>query len=452
MTFSLVPQSVRVKLLLPLVVLLFVIYKKWRARRFELLNTLKAHRCKPVLMIPGLGGSRLYDTAGALKWCSWQGFFPHMSNSWRDHLTVKYNPDTKQFEDEHNISAYRSLHWVDGVFRPTADFGGVQGVGNVLSTSVKSSWQFQGLIDMCMRHGYKTWDQGADTPSTLYGAPYDFRKITSPSEWIGYCKSLKALIEWIYQEQNHNVILLSHSMGSPLLLTFLVKYLPSVVPCAQAWKEKYIRRWVTVNGAFGGSGKALRSLLSGDSNGMGYICETGCHDWYQPMLENAAGVLWMLPSPLVFEDDNVPVLEVGECHFTAKEVLGFLEKVAPTAAQAYKDTVVPLLTLEPPGVSVVCVTSTQPKTPLQCCYKSESLHHTEVSMKDERLYYQKLQPNVQHMCGDGTVPYASLMVPQRWLGAQVQPVTFVRLNQENVAHSSILLEQESLKIIMSLIA
>jgi hypothetical protein len=114
--------------------------------------------------------------------------------------------------------------------------------------------------------------------------------------------------------------------------------------------------------------------------------------------------------------------------------------------------VLPLLTLEAPGVPVISLTSTQQGTPLQCVYTEKDLHHTNVKMKDEREYYSQYLPHVQHMCGDGTVPYLSLMVPQRWLDQQQDPVTFVRMNQENIGHTSILIEQESLKILMSLIA
>ena len=431
-----------------LVLVLFIWSKK---RRQHLKKSLSTRR-PPVILIPGLGGSRLYSSDGTQKWCSWHGFFPHVTNSWRDELAVKYNPETQCFEEASAITPYRTPHWVNEQFRPTADFGGVEGVGNVLSPFTKSSWQFQGLLNNCVARGYTTWGaRGSDNYSNgcLYGAPFDFRKITSPSVWKEYCRSLKALIE--FAGRRDTCVLLSHSLGSVLLLTFLVLYLPTEVPDPAAWKDRYMKRWVTVNGAFGGAGKALRSLLSGDNNGMGYLCDTGCHDWYQPLLENAAGVLWMLPSPLVFTADT-PVITVNKSSFSAKEVITLLEQVSPAAAKAYKDTVVPLLTVDPPGVPVVCVTSTQPGTPLQCVYTDNTFHHLDVKMRDERVYYAGTSPNVTHMCGDGTVPYLSLMVPQRWLDVPHQAVTFVKLNQENVGHTSILIEEEPLRIIMSLIS
>ena len=64
------------------------------------------------------------------------------------------------------------------------------------------------------------------------------------------------------------------------------------------------------------------------------------------------------------------------------------------------------------------------------------------------------------MVGDGTVPYASLMVPQRWLesnepeGKELksnEPVTFVRIKQENVGHTSILIEPNTVKLILTVV-
>lgn len=434
--------------------LVWIWYRKWQSSRKLLMLSQKPRR---VILVPGLGGSRLYDAQGTLQWCNWQGFFPHVTNSWRDSLTVKYNPTTQTFDELNQHTPYRRPHWQGCTFVPTKDFGGCEGVGNVLSRNVKSSWQFQGILDAAHTLGYPT--QG------ILGAPYDFRKITSPSVWTEYCRSLKALVEHACAESGESSVLLSHSMGSALLQTFFVLYLPRVLGerAAKTWKRRHIRRWVTVNGAFGGAGKAVRSFLSGDNNGMGYICDTGCHDWYQPMLENASGVLWMLPNPHVFPS-SVPVVTVGEEAYSVSTLPTLLDKVSPLAAQAYRDTVMPLLgaTFHHPGVPVVCVTSTQTGTPLQCTYPEDGYHHSKVTMSDERAYYNQSEKGAStgHMVGDGTVPYASLMVPQRWLESNEpegkepesrEPVTFVRIKQENVGHTSILIEPNTVKLILTVV-
>lgn len=428
---------------------LYLLYKiaqrlhgQFRQQRIRLLTPWRT----PIILIPGLGGSRLYNAHGTQKWCSWHGFFPRVTNTWRDELTVQYNPVTKDFEDQTYITAYRTSHWRNDKFHPTPDFGGTEGVGNVLSRSVSSSWQFQGVLDLCEQLGYTKWASGVQN-ANVYGAPYDFRKITSPRIWLSYCKSLQALIEMA----SSPVVLLSHSMGSPLLLTFFVQYLEKVVPCATTWKQRHIKRWVTVNGAFGGAGKAVRSVLSGDNNGMGYICDNGCHDWYQPLLENTAGVLWMLPHHTLFSP-TVPLVTIGDKEYTVKDLGKLLaERVSPSAAAAYNDTVLPLLTLKAPHVPVVSLTSTVKGTKLQTEYLDDRLHFEQVHMVDERVYYSQYLSNVEHMCGDGTVPYLSLTVPQRWMEEQQEPVTFVKLQDEDMGHTSILFHKNSLKTLASLI-
>jgi len=444
-----------------LLCVLIYFYKRLRSRGVGVLLTSAAARSArsarhPVILIPGLGGTRLYNKSdGKLKWCNWQGFFPHVTNAWRDELTVVYNPETKTFDDklpERASTPYRTSHWRDGKFCATPDFGGLEGVCNVLHENVTSSWQFQGVVNLFVRQGFVPWSEQHHNKANLFGAGFDFRKITSPGVWTFYCRSLKALIEHVYAIQKKEVVFLTHSMGSPLLLTFFNIYLPLVEADPAEWKNKFVQRWVSVNGAFGGAGKSIRSILSGDNNGMGYLCNTGCHDWYQPLIENAAGVLWMLPHPDVFTS-TAPMVTVQEPlqTYNCSQLLTLLESRVPNAAQAYRDTVKPLLTVAAPGVPFVCVTSIQRGTPLEVVYNSDQFHHTNVTMKDERVFYGQTLSCVEHMCGDGTVPYLSLMVPQTWLdNNHGRPVTFLKFDQPDLGHTSILFHSKALDILNSL--
>lgn len=65
------------------------------------------------------------------------------------------------------------------------------------------------------------------------GAPYDFRK--APNEMEDWMTDFKKLVEHsYYTNSNQSVVLLAHSMGSPLSLFFLGQM-------KQSWKDKYIR-------------------------------------------------------------------------------------------------------------------------------------------------------------------------------------------------------------------
>ena len=89
------------------------------------------------------------------------------------------------------------------------------------------------------------------------GAPYDFRK--APNEMHDWMNDFKALVEHSYDtNDNQSVILLAHSMGSPLSLYFLNQM-------SQKWKDKYIRALMTLAGVWGGSVKALKVFAAGKS-------------------------------------------------------------------------------------------------------------------------------------------------------------------------------------------
>lgn len=72
-----------------------------------------------------------------------------------------------------------------------------------------------------------------------------------------YFKQLKSLIEETYILNNkQSVIIIAHSMGAPLFLIFLHSQ-------EQAWKDKYIKSFVTLAGAWGGSVKAIKVFAIG---------------------------------------------------------------------------------------------------------------------------------------------------------------------------------------------
>jgi len=72
-----------------------------------------------------------------------------------------------------------------------------------------------------------------------------------------YFVKLKALVEETYRiNDNQPVIILAHSMGGPMSLHFLQSQ-------SQSWKDQYIRAFVTLSGAWGGSVKALKVFAVG---------------------------------------------------------------------------------------------------------------------------------------------------------------------------------------------
>ena len=72
-----------------------------------------------------------------------------------------------------------------------------------------------------------------------------------------YFKNLKHLIEDTYAlNGNKKVVLLVHSLGGLMTLTFLNNQ-------SQQWKDQYIRAIISLAGAWGGSAKAVKVYAIG---------------------------------------------------------------------------------------------------------------------------------------------------------------------------------------------
>lgn len=76
-------------------------------------------------------------------------------------------------------------------------------------------------------------------------------------ENVDFFPKLKALVEESYAANNNTpATLLVHSMGGSMALHFLRLQ-------TQAWKDKYIRRMVSLSTPWGGSVKALKVFAIG---------------------------------------------------------------------------------------------------------------------------------------------------------------------------------------------
>jgi pimeloyl-ACP methyl ester carboxylesterase len=93
-------------------------------------------------------------------------------------------------------------------------------------------------------------------------------------EMASYVRDLIDLIEQTFTKNNNTpVVLLGHSMGN-LYILYTLNQMP------QAWKDKYIRSFISLSGPWGGSVKTLRLMASGD---WFYILVV-CFDCYQQIV------------------------------------------------------------------------------------------------------------------------------------------------------------------------
>lgn len=111
-----------------------------------------------------------------------------------------------------------------------------------------------------------------------------------------YFDKLTKLIEQSYEETSKPIVLISHSMGGPLINLLLSKK-------PQKWKDKYIKGWITINGVFGGSIKAFLLNTFGYSDIIpSYILST---DAILRVFSSFPSTYYLQLSPNYFEDEKV---------------------------------------------------------------------------------------------------------------------------------------------------
>ena len=103
-----------------------------------------------------------------------------------------------------------------------------------------------------------------------------------------YYHNLKGLIEKTYSSNNNQkVVLIVHSMGAINSLYFLTKYVD------QAWKDMYLRTYVSIAGVWRGAAKSAKAFASGDNEGIPIDRDI----WDREGQRSSPSTAWLLPYP-----------------------------------------------------------------------------------------------------------------------------------------------------------
>ena len=232
--------------------------------------------------------------------------------------------------------------------------------------------------------------QGYQRGSNLHGAPYDFRKAANEHE--EYFVRVKTLIEETYSaNQATPVIILTHSMGSPMMLYFLLQQ-------SQAWKSRHIRALVTLSGPWGGTVRALKVFAVGDNLGNWLLSEKKLM-WEQ---RTSSSLAWLMPQDGFWGPEEVLVQTV-DSNYTQRDYKRFFSDLEEPNAWMMREDTAPLLAgLPAPGVEVFC------------------LHGGGVATTERLVYGQGEFPGsdpsqILKGDGDGTVNMRSLLGCTRWV-------------------------------------
>lgn len=94
-----------------------------------------------------------------------------------------------------------------------------------------------------------------------------------------------------------------HSMGAPMTMLFLQMQ-------SQSWKDQYIRRIISLAGAWGGSVKALKCFAIGDD--LGAFALSG-KVLRAEQITNPS-LAWLLPNPLLWKPNEVIVKSLSRVY------------------------------------------------------------------------------------------------------------------------------------------
>jgi len=250
----------------------------------------------PVVIIPGTAGNRLQGKLNKEAhsphfycektsddwfdlWLSITQLLPGAIDCWCENISLIYD------------EAADTLRNWPGVETRVPCFGDVCGI-EYLDTdiTVSDSAYFADIIKAFEDSGYK---RGVD----LVSAPYDWR-FAANSNNGNYINNTIALIEKMYSDNEDTpVMLLTHSMGG----LWSAHILRSEVD--EEWKAKYLKSYVPIAPAFGGSVNEFKVFATGQADDLPGISSSTLRDEQRTYESN----YWLLPNAELWPEGEAVV-------------------------------------------------------------------------------------------------------------------------------------------------
>ncbi|CAF0721102.1 unnamed protein product [Brachionus calyciflorus] len=344
----------------------------------------------PVVLVPGYGGNQLHarlnktdaphyfcqlKTSGFFElWLNLQEITPYVIDCFIDNIRLEYNNETKTTKNR------------DGVETKVNDFGGTTTVEYLDESKYSVTIYFGAIVDALVKK--LNYTRGVN----VRGAPYDWRK--SPNELTDYYKNFTKLIEETYEMNNNTkVMLVAHSMGNPVSLYWLNNFV------SQAWKDKYLKNFVSLSAPWGGASKTMRLMASGDNIDIIVVKPISVRSYQR----SAPSTAFLMPNDRFWTRDDILVTTPFR-NYTVYDYEDFFNDIGyPLGNEMRKNTERLIYHFEPPNVESHFLYGTGLKTPESFTY---------LKPKD----FPDSQPAVTYGDGDGTVNLKSLQGFKKWIG------------------------------------
>lgn len=248
----------------------------------------------PIIMVPGYGGTRLeaklnkpsvvryfcdLESDWSDVWINVKLLLPYMIDCLIDNLRLEYNP------------LNHTTHNTPGVDIRVKNPNSITSVEYLHQLPLSGFAYFAPIVDKII----DSFQGGYERELNIRGAPYDFRK--APNELGEHFENIKYNTESLYDSNNEKKItFICHSMGCNQMLYFFYKQ-------PQEWKDKYVKRLISLAAPWAGSFSALRAAALGDDLGMPYLFSESKLIKVQRSLPST---IFLFPNKQVFSD--VPLI------------------------------------------------------------------------------------------------------------------------------------------------
>lgn len=392
----------------------------------------------PVILVPGFAGSKLLDNTPVAppKFSKIKSPNPPppvcrptkngfinlniLDNDWQNKYILKFDKKTKEFHLNDEIEVF--------------DFGGVNGIQNLCEDCSQLDSLFNTVFKkeiISNLYNYKYYDdliahlqiKGWIAGETLYGAPYDFRKIMIPECLQSYMENVKSLIEKAYDNSNKSkVVIVAHSIGCLLMYLLFVEYTSNV------WKKKYIKSFLSIGGPYGGSSVSLKTIISGVPK-LKILKER-----YYNIMQHSSGLALALPNNLGYDKDDLIIEnKSSKKNYNIYTYQDILPDVTYSVWQQYVNPLLASFTKNT-GVDTYIITTTSNKT--ESGYVYDLIDTTQINDPSGGTFSK----------GDSIVTEKSLRMHQR-LDLNFENYKFIDIT-DNVEHTSILWSQSIFDLVV----
>lgn len=123
---------------------------------------------------------------------------------------------------------------------------------------------------------------------------------------------------------------------------------------SETWKQKYIKRMITISGAYGGSAKTVKVFAVGDDLGALALFAYEMKETQRSM----PSLAFLLPFPAFWKPDEVLVISPKR-NYTHSQLKEFFDDLGyPTGWEMRKDNLKFVENFSPPNIEIHCLYGT----------------------------------------------------------------------------------------------